>query len=557
MDRASVVETEPVYLPVASESVSTRAWWRRSDHLLAVAATVLILFLHACFTPKVGGLWRDEVNTINLATMPTWHGVWEFHNQDSFPLLFASTVRIWSGLFGPSDESIRLLGLMIGLGLVGALWVNARLMGLPFPFWSLVLAGANPMLIRYGDSARGYGLSLIFLLLMFGLIWNLLQKLEWRRLALAAGAALMAVHATYYNAVLLFAICVAGCFVALMDRKWRTALAVVGIGAIAAISLLPYVPVFLHAHDWNFLVQYPFTVPWMWERLSEVTGSPLSVGVLVWSGLVLAAVVAAAIAIFRGGTDEAARQQRRVACFCGVALLVGLVSYTGFLKLLNYYTQPWYYLSLIMFVATCIDPILWPKNTGLHRIARAGMGALFLLATAVPAARLIASRHTNVDIIAQKLEILATKDDLILLTRWECGITFQRYYHGRTPWMTIPPLKDFRFQAYQPLMAQMRLEAPLRPIFVQAAQTIRSGHRVWLIGETPAPPPGQLPPYLPPVGDGTDGWHGSAAFYNVWMMQVMYFLRQHTSSALGVTFPDAGPIGPYENLSLHAVQTWK
>src|SRR5437667_5538396 len=168
----SVLEAEPFALPAVSRAAPNRAWWRRPDHLVAVVATTLIVFLHVCITPNVGGLWRDEVNTINLATLPTWHDVWQFHNEDSFPILFASTARIWSAFFGSGDDSIRILGLTIGLGLVAAFWINARLMGLPFPFWALVLAGANPMIIRYGDSARGYGLSLIFLLLMFGFIWN-------------------------------------------------------------------------------------------------------------------------------------------------------------------------------------------------------------------------------------------------------------------------------------------------------------------------------------------------------------------------------------------------
>ena len=140
--------------------------------------------------------------------------------------------------------------------------------------------------------------------------------------------------------------------------------------------------------------------------------------------------------------------------FCGITLLIGIITYTGFLKLLNYHTQPWYYLSLITFVAICIDPILWPNKSRSYGWLRAGAAALLLAMTVIPASRVIAPRHTNLDIVARKLETLAAKDDLILLTRWECGITFQRYYRGRAPWMTIPPLKDFRFQALQPVSGQ-------------------------------------------------------------------------------------------------------
>ena len=557
MDVQSVIETEPVSLPLTSAAGPNRVWWRRPDHLVAVVATIVIVFLHACLTPNVGGLWRDEVNTINLATLPTWHDVWEFHNQDSFPLLFASTVRIWSGLFGSSDESIRLLGLIIGFGVVGAFWINARLMGLPFPFWSLVLAGANPMIIRYGDSARGYGLSLIFLLLMFGFIWNVTQRLEWRRLVIATVTAVVGVHATYYNAVLLFAICTGGCFVALQERKGRTALAVVGIGAAAAMSLLPYVPTFLHANDWNFLVQYPFTIALMWKQLSEVTGSPFSIGIAIWSFLAFAAMITAALAMFRGEGDQAMPQRRSVASFCGVALLVGIVSYASFLKLLSYHTNPWYYLSLITFVAACIDPILWPRKTRLHHLLRAGAAALLMAATIIPASRIISARHTNLDLVAHQLETLAAPEDLIVLTHWQCGVTLQRYYKGRAPWMTIPPLADFRFQSHQPIIAQMRAEAPLQPIFAQAERAMKSGHRVWVVGGAPLSRPGHPPPILPRVGSGNNGWRGSEAFYPVWGMQVMYFLQQHLTRAQSVTFPDTGPVGPFEDLGVSVFDGWK
>jgi hypothetical protein len=539
-----------------SETVAWRVWWQQTDYFIALAATALIVFLHVWFTPNVGGLWRDEVNTVNLATLPTWTDLWRFHNQDSFPLLFASIVRLWSGLFGSGDESLRLLGLLIGLSGVIAFWVNAWLMGLRFPFWSLVLVGANPMIIRYGDSMRGYGLSIAFLLLMFGLVWKVVQSVERRWIVVATVTAVLGVHATYYNAVLLFAICLGGCFVALRESNWRAALAALSVGAAAAISLLPYAPTFLRANDWNFLVQYPFTLSWMWKRLSEVTGAPRPWGVAVWSGLVIAALAAAARAIARRHS-EAGRRDSAVAAFSGVALLVGIVSYYAFLKLLNYYTQPWYYLSLITFVAVCVDPLLRPKDTGWHRPVRGVVAILLLAFTISPVARIIAAPHTNLDVVARQLEAVAAPADLILLTRWECGVTLRRYYKGRTPWMTIPPLSDFRFQAYQPVMAQMRAEAPLQPVFAQAEQTLKAGGRVWLVGPAPVSPPGEVPPSLPRVTDGRDGWRGSPAFYRVWVMQVTHFLREHVTGISILNSANPQPASPYETLTVCSEQGWK
>src|SRR5256885_16830344 len=98
--------------------------------------------------------------------------------------------------------------------------------------------------------------------------------------------------------------------------------------------------------------------------------------------------------------------------------------------------------------------------------------ALFLAATTLPAVRVISLRHTNIDLVAQNLATEAAPEDLILLTRWECGVTMNRYYKGRAQWSTIPPLTDFHFQAYQPVMARMHEEMPLLPIFVRAEQVL-------------------------------------------------------------------------------------
>jgi hypothetical protein len=188
---------------------------------------------------------------------------------------------------------------------------------------------------------------------------------------------------------------------------------------------------------------------------------------------------------------------------------------------------------------------------------RAVAATLFLAFTILPSSRVIAAPHTNLDVVARQLEAVAAPNDLILLTRWECGVTLNRYYKGRTPWMTIPPLSDFRFQAYQPVMAHMRAEAPLQPVFAQAEQTLKNGGRVWLVGPAPVPPPGEVPPSLPRVTDGRDGWRGSPAFYQVWLMQVTHFLREHATGISILSAANPQPESPYETLTVCSEQGWK
>lgn len=538
--------------------ISDRAWLRRPDQLVAIAATALIVLLHVCLAPNLGGLWRDEVNTVNLATLPIWSDVWTFHNQDSFPLLFAALVRLWAVVFGSGDGSLRVLGSIIGLGVVAASWVSARLLKLRFPFWSLALVGANPLVIRYGDSMRAYGLGLLLLLLMFGAVWKFVSGGERMWFLLASCSAVLAVHAVYYNAVLLFAVCMGGCAVAAQERKWRRLLAILAIGIIAACTMLPYVPTFLHANDWNFLVQFPFTLSWMLTCLKEVMGSPYHGGAWLWIALVASTLVVAGWTFWQSFGDGANTPElRQVVTFSAVAFVVGIVAYFGFLKLLSYHTQSWYYMALLAFAAACIDRVVSAEKSKWHQRGRAAVVTLFLAITTLPAIEIISSRHTNIDLAAEALRVATQPGDLILLTRWECSVTMNRYYKGAAEWMTIPPLADFRFQAYQPIMAEMQAEDPLRPIRERAEQTLRSGHRVWILGEVPPVRPNEAPPSLPRVVDPSSKWRGSPLFYSVWVMQVSHFLQNHvTESGLFPSVSESA-VSPFEDLPVHFVSGWR
>src|SRR5579863_1914862 len=92
----------------------TPARWQRDANVwLAVAGTAAIVALHFYFLARVGGLWRDEVNSVNLA-QGSLHDIF----RDSFPILFPMLLRGWSMIgLGGSDMALRLLGVFMGLSL--------------------------------------------------------------------------------------------------------------------------------------------------------------------------------------------------------------------------------------------------------------------------------------------------------------------------------------------------------------------------------------------------------------------------------------------------------
>src|SRR5689334_1640422 len=68
-------------------------------------ATLLILMAF-----NAGPLWRDEVNSINVAQMPSLKELWSNLKFESFPALWLLVLRGWSSLgLAENDLSIRLL----------------------------------------------------------------------------------------------------------------------------------------------------------------------------------------------------------------------------------------------------------------------------------------------------------------------------------------------------------------------------------------------------------------------------------------------------------------
>src|SRR5260370_42450091 len=90
----------------------------------------LVRFSHA------GGLWRDEVQVANLAGRSSLAEM----SRDSFPVMLPVVVHGWSVMgLGKSDLGLRVLGMLIGLGLIGALWFSARVTTHSAPLFGLAL----------------------------------------------------------------------------------------------------------------------------------------------------------------------------------------------------------------------------------------------------------------------------------------------------------------------------------------------------------------------------------------------------------------------------------
>jgi len=541
-------------MPSMFRNLSNRMTAPRLARILAIIGTVVAIYLHILFGMNAGALWRDEVSTLEVATMRTFAEMWANLSFESFPALFFVILRFFAGVpASVSDGSLRVFGTAIGLLVLFAVWLNARWLRLGVPLITLALIGFNPMVIRYGDSIRAYGLGIFLALLTIGAMWRLIESFTLPRVIVALVIAVLSVQSVYYNAVLLFALCLTAATVTLRRRQIVQALTVLAIGGVAAASLLPYIPTMQRVRAYSFMWQEPFTVSGVWTKAAETLGSPLPFGGWFWLILLTTAVVIGLWAALRtpAPTDDVANHDRLL--FALMALFLGAICYAGFLRVLNYSTKPWYFVTFVAFAATCIEMIFSSVGRKEKALLARSVCALLLMGVSfVPALQGLEGRQTNADIIAARLTRTATQDDLVVINPFIYGISFRRYYHGVAPYVTLPPMKDLRTHRVDLAKQQMMSAQPIAPVLRRMAEVLHAGHTVWLIGGLNYVPPGRQPFSIPP--GSADNYY---AYYAAWSEQASFFVQTHSKTLAPLPVPCDQPVVRYEDVPLTAIRGWR
>ncbi len=529
-----------------------QVWDRRKiEWVLGALITAAAVYLHWVNFRSAGALWRDEAGVVSIATLPTAHEMWFNIGHESCPILFPTLLRAWFFTVGSSDGALRVFGFIVGLLMLGALWLNGWFFHHSAPLVALGLLAVNASVVRWGDSLRAYGLASVLMLVTLAMIWCFTRAPDLKRWLAAAVAAVISVQSLFQNSFLLLAVCAAAAAVIARRRDFKNSLAALAIGVPAAISLLPYHAIIREARDWSVLSQIGFLPALIWTNLSSAMAPAAPWLRWLWIALALV-VIARCVRRIRILPNAAEDDANTAAFFAGTALVAGLIGFSIFLWIAKMPTQVWYFLPITTFAAVCIDAALanWPARWQLWcwAVPVLALGCL-------PGAReLAAYRQTNMDLIAGVLRERADAHDLIVVHPWTFGVSFDRQYFGPTPWTTVPPLADHRFHRYDLFKTQMVLENPAEPVFDQVAATLRAGNHVWLIGEIPLSQ--TPPPQIRPAPNNPWGWLDDP-YSDVWGAQVGYFVAMHATRGEVIPIRSPNPISQLENVQVMAVAGWQ
>ena len=360
-----------------------------------------------------------------------------------------------------------------------------------------------------------------------------------------------------------------GAMVAIRRRQWKTLWALVGIGVVSGASMAIYLPIIRQGSVYLPLIRIPFfDFSVLWNGLGDTLAARSSAdlfganGPQIWFWmelLLVGLVVAVAMQWRRGhqtqnpgaGAASAAPARADLALFCVVSMLFGIAGCFVFLVKLHSFMEPWYYIEILALCAISLDGILgasWPalRPWGLLRI---GFMVMMMISSARAAWEEAHVRRSNVDLIAAWLARNASANDLIVVEdAWE-GITFNRYYHGQTPWMTVPPIDSHEVHRNDLVMEKMNQPEAMIPVLREITSTLRNGKNVWLVGSIPIERPKRLPsmpipPPPPPPKMPTKWWLGGYLYW--WNQQVATLLLEQALSEQPQKIPVAEPVNALE-----------
>ena len=518
---------------------------------VAVIASLLAVGLSYRFCTEAGPLWRDEVSTVNLAIQPRYADVLGALGLDSAPALYPTVLRLWTMPWGAGDRAFRFFGLIVAVGTVGMVWATARGLLLTTPLLTLILFDLHGAVLQTLGSMKPYGFGALLVILAFGAIGRLVARPTLQTAAWAAVTAILAVQTLYHNALLLLAMCAAAATVRAVARDWRGAGLSVATGGAAVLSLLPYGGVILRSRDWRPLNQIETSVGQLLGRVVELFADWNGWLVVVWA-LVWAAGVLAVVVTFRAG-GRWTPDQGRIAYASVTVVFAGLI-YLGFLWLVGRSAEPWHLVPLIAIVALSLDVVV--SHTSVFRWSRLVLGAGAAAVLIPISVQWVGVRQTNIDVLAKYLEVSSGGRDVIVVNPWYLAITFNRYYRGTVPWITVPPIEDVRFHRYD--LVKQRMMSPEAVALVHQAMTtaLKSGGRLWLVGGALFAPTDQPVEILPPAPGAPSRWR-DAPYYRAWSLGVGRFLQNHAVRLSRVPARAGQPVWQAEGAVLLMAEGWQ
>ncbi len=447
-------------------------------HLLLLAI-LLFAFAARIYRLDASSMWSDEGLSLYRAQLPlaevfentiTVDGI---DTRDTNPPLYFLLLNLWRRAAGDSVFALRYFGVLAGVLAVPLLYLLGRLVyNRPLGLVAAALLALSPFAVWMSQELRNYGLLLsLNLLTVYGLFRFLLGDGRRRWLILWVTAGLLGAY-THYFGFFILAYSGVALVAFLVWRRWRPPLPLLIAGGVLLLALLPILPVALERFRAGRQVDFDFLPPTAVLRQAlnayavGISASLQQPAGRVWP-VVLLALAGVGLLLWR----------RRGAA---LTLTAGYLVLPLAVLLLLSQINPLYNGPRHVFIG--LPPFLLLVGMGL--VGWSGrwrilplLGGLFLLASQ---GQWLWTQHhdpalarDDVRGAALYLNEFATAQDVIVLHDTLIRFTFEHYYNGPAPVVSVPPL----WQQDVPAAIQTLQEAaaPAERVWFLVQPTPRTG----------------------------------------------------------------------------------
>jgi hypothetical protein len=293
---------------------------RPSSTELVVALTLLGAILRFA-TLNVQSIWLDESATMLLIHRGFSGMLSNLPESQSSPPLYYILIWAWTKVFGTGPVGFRSFSALAGTLTIPVMYLAGRQVSQRVGVWAALLTTVNPAMYYYSQEARDYGLWILLTAVAFVLWQRALQAPDGRRLALWAGASILAVLTHYFTAFLF----VPETIILARRLGWRRILAPAGAVVVVGLALVPLAVAQTASGKVTWIEEASLT-----SRLGEtaklfVVGvyGPLEIVSAVLAGLL---ALAGAVLLLRRGDERERGLARDAAIVAAVAVALPLLS---------------------------------------------------------------------------------------------------------------------------------------------------------------------------------------------------------------------------------------
>ena len=452
----------------------------RPRELLALVGILTIGLMARVSHALASGLWRDEAQALDIATLPSVGAITRFLVQhESHPPLYYVLLRGWTRVAGSDDGVLVIPGIVLGLGTITLAWWVGRRLGTPASgLLAAALVALSFSAIQADATVRPYALLQLLLLASAAFLWIALASGRPRTLVPWVATAVALLYTHNWSALPLLAMSAGAVWLIATGRSALPLKPVLLAGLVVALAWAPWLPDLLHQtrHGGHLspsssplirlVSQLTFVVPGYYDRH----------GLVAWAGV-------GSLLFLRRSTKSVVREGT-----VGLMVLMGTVVLTMLLaglgsfvtNLLIVHTVAMLApLILVAFACELASPVT--KGKPLARLA-----TLFVLVLSVAdAVRIASTPRANVDLIAEYVSRESRPNDLVLVVPVYVASSVHRYYRGAAPLAGYPDGPVRSPLEFNDRIARDTVGSVLERVPALVRQTLDNGGRIWQISFDP------------------------------------------------------------------------